>query len=103
MIFIGFDYVSLWKHDLFTRYVNYYKKYFTFFPHSITVNEKNIIFNDEKINKSSFYRIKKSFIIDDIDVNKILISKKQLYGKKKAHWNTFLLDIMIMTALDFYV
>ena len=102
MIFIGFDYVSLWKHDLFTRHVNYYKKYFTFFPHSITMNEKNIISNDEKINKSSFYSIKKPFIIDDIDVNKILISKNN-FMVKKAHWNTFLLDIIIMMALDFYI
>ena len=48
------------------------------------MSEKNIISNDENINKSSFYRIKKLFIIDDTDVNKILISKKQLYGKKSS-------------------
>ena len=48
------------------------------------MNEKNIISNDEKINKSSFYSIKKPFIIDDIDVNKILISKNN-FMVKKAH------------------
>ena len=62
---------------------------------------KNIIFNDEMINKSNFYRNKKSFIIDDIDVNKILISKKEPYGKK-THLNT-LLDIMMMILLDHYL
>ena len=45
---------------------------------------KNIIFNDKKINKSSFYKNKKLFNIDDIDVNKILVSKKELYGKKNS-------------------
>ena len=43
----------------------------------------NIIFDDEKINKSSYYKNKKPFNIYDIDVNKILISKKEPYGKKK--------------------
>ena len=45
---------------------------------------KNIIFNDKKINKSSFYENKKLFNIDDIDVNKILVSKTELYGKKNS-------------------
>ena len=35
------------------------------------MSEKNIIFNDKKISKSNFYRNKKLFNIDDIDVNKI--------------------------------
>ena len=43
---------------------------------------KNTIFNDKKINKSNFYRNKKPFIIDDTDVNRIVISKKDRYGKK---------------------
>ena len=41
-----------------------------------------MIFNNEKINKSNFYRNKKPFIIDDIDINKLLISKKKPYRKK---------------------
>ena len=45
---------------------------------------KNIIFDDEKVNKSNFYRNKKPFIIDDMDVNKILISEKEPYGKKRS-------------------
>ena len=44
---------------------------------------ENIIFNNKKINKSNFYRNKKPFILDDIDVNKLLISKRKRYRKKK--------------------
>ena len=43
---------------------------------------KKIIFTDEKINKSNFYKNKKLFHIDDIDVNKTLSSKKESYGTK---------------------
>ena len=39
--------------------------------------------------------------MDDIDINKILISKKEPYGKK-AHLNTSL-DIMVIISLDLYV
>ena len=43
------------------------------------------------------------FNVGDIDVNKILASKKEPYGKKKkANLNT-LLDIMIRTTLDHHV
>ena len=36
---------------------------------------KNLIFDDQKINKSNVYKNKKLFNIYDIDVDKILISK----------------------------
>ena len=45
---------------------------------------KNISFDDKKIKKSDFCKNKKIFQIDDIDVNKILVSKKEPYGKKNA-------------------
>ena len=67
---------------ILARYVNYYKKIFTFFSHIIRMSKKNIVFNDKKINKSDFYKSKKLFQIDDIDVDKILVSKKEPYGKK---------------------
>ena len=42
----------------------------------------NINFDDKNIKKSNFYyKNKKTFNIDDIDVNKILVSKKEQYGK----------------------
>ena len=45
---------------------------------------KNIIFDDKKINKSNSYRNKKLFKIDNIDVDKILVSKKEPYGTKES-------------------
>ena len=45
------------------------------------MNRKNINFNDKKIKKSDFYKNKKIFNINDININKILISKKEPYGK----------------------
>ena len=41
---------------------------------------KNINFEDKKIKKCDFYKNKKITKIDDIDVNKILVSKKEPYG-----------------------
>ena len=43
---------------------------------------KSINFDDKKINKSTFYKNKKLFNIHDLDVNKILVSKKDSYGTK---------------------
>ena len=45
---------------------------------------KNITFDDEKIKKSNFYKNKKLSKIDDIDLKKILGSKKESYGTKKS-------------------
>ena len=48
----------------------------------IIISEKNINFNDKKIRKSTFYKNKEIYSIDDIDVNNILVSKKESYGTK---------------------
>ena len=48
-----------------------------------------------------FIKNKKLFNIDDIDVNKILVSKKEAYVKK-AGLNTSL-DIVTIMSLDHYV
>ena len=46
---------------------------------------KNINFDNKNIKKSDFYnKNKKIFNIDDIDVNKILVSKKEQYGKHNS-------------------
>ena len=58
-----------------------------FFFSFIYKNErkKTINFNDKKIKKSDFYkRNKKIFNIDDIDVNEILVFKKEQYGKNNS-------------------
>ena len=41
-------------------------------------------FGDKKINKSNFYKNKRLFKTDDIDVNKMLVSKKEPYDKKSS-------------------
>ena len=45
---------------------------------------KSISFDDKKINKSNFYKNKKLFNLNDIDVNKVIVSKKESYGTKNS-------------------
>ena len=54
----------------------------------------NINFEDKKIKKVTFIKTKKITKTDDIDVNKILVSKKN-HTAQIIHLNT-LLDMMIM-------
>ena len=42
----------------------------------------SIIFDDKKIKKNIFYRSRKPFNLNDIDVNRIIISKEFVYGTK---------------------
>ena len=66
------------------------------------MNGKSINFDNKNIKKSDFYnKNKKIFNIDDIDVNKILFSKKNNMVNI-IHLNT-LLGIMIMMLLDHYI
>ena len=44
----------------------------------------SIIFDDKKIKKNIFYRSRKPFNVNDIDVNKIVISKEVVYGTKTS-------------------
>ena len=44
------------------------------------MNGKCINFDDKKIDKSNFYKTKKLFKIDNVNANKILVSKKKAYG-----------------------
>ena len=48
------------------------------------MNTNNINFDDKKIKKRGFNQNKKAFHIDNINVNKILVSKKEPYGTKNA-------------------
>ena len=43
------------------------------------MSEKTINFGDKQINKKDFYNNKKQFNIEDININKILISKPETY------------------------
>ena len=48
------------------------------------MHENNINFNNKKIKKSTFYKNKKIYSIDDIDVNNILVSKTESNGSKNS-------------------
>ena len=48
------------------------------------MSEKNINFDNKKIRKSDFYKNKKVVKIDDVDINKILVSKEESYGTKNS-------------------
>ena len=41
------------------------------------MSAKSINFEEKKINKSNFYKNKKLFMIEDIDINTIIVSKKE--------------------------
>ena len=45
---------------------------------------KSIIFDKKNIKKSNFHKNKKLFTIDGINVDKILVSKKESYGTNKS-------------------
>ena len=62
---------------------------------------KSIDFDDKKYQKSEYYKNKKLTRIDDVDVNKVLVSKKN-HMAQGMHLST-LLDIMMMMILDYYV
>ena len=52
------------------------------------MSEKTINFGDKKINKKDFYNNKKQFNIEDIDINKILISKLETYKNNMRKYIT---------------
>ena len=63
---------------------------------------KKINFDNKNIKKSDFYnKNKKIFIVDDIDVNKILASKKEQSGKYNS--SKYFIGYMIMVLLDHYI
>ena len=59
---------------------------------------KSIIFYNKKIEIKDFYKNKKLFKIDDIDVDKILVSKKNM--AQLSHLNISL-DIVMMTLTHY--
>ena len=60
------------------------EKVLHFCSSNIKLSGKNIIFDDKKVKKSDFYENKRLFKIDEIDVDKILVSKKEPYGTNKS-------------------
>ena len=53
------------------------KKILLFFSQYIKMKGKNINFDEKKIKRSTFYKNKKIYSTDDVDVNNILVSKKE--------------------------
>ena len=45
---------------------------------------KGVNFDDKKIRRSDFYKNKKVFQIDNIDANKILVSKEEPYDTQNS-------------------
>ena len=71
------------------------KIFFSFFSlRYIRMSGNNINFDGKKSRKSTFYKNKTIDNIEDIDVNNILVSKKQPYSTKNSLKS--LLHIMIM-------
>ena len=79
-----FDCIIKLEHESSIRYVNYCKNFLHFFQQNIRMNGKSINFEDKKINRSNFYKNKKLFNIYDIDIDKILVCKKESYGTKNS-------------------
>ena len=48
------------------------------------MSSKSVNFGDKKIKKTDFYKNKKVAKIDDVDLNKILVSKEEPYGTKNS-------------------
>ena len=84
-----------------SMYTQTYKKKILFLSQYKRISGKNIDFDNKSIKKSAFYKNKSVFRIEDIDVNKIFVSKKNPMVQKKL-LNT-LLGIMIKMKLNHYV
>ena len=70
------------KYIITVRIPKLFKKILFFSSQSIRMSGKSINFYNKKNLKSNFYNNKnKIFNIDDIDVHKILVSKKEQYSK----------------------
>ena len=48
------------------------------------MSEKNVNFDDKKNQQAVFYKNRNAIKIDDIDFNKILVSKQEPYGTKNS-------------------
>ena len=66
------------------------------------MSRKSMKFGDEKVNKSNFYKNKKPFNAEDIDINKTLVSKKETYGENHVDTLLDIMMMMMMMLLDHY-
>ena len=62
---------------------NQHKKILSFFSlHGIKMEQKALIFDKQCINKNAFYKNKRPINTDKIEIGRIMLSKKDSYGKK---------------------
>ena len=80
-IFLIQVYSEIYHHSTYTQIVI---EKILLFSSSVRKSGKNVKFGDKKIKKSDFHKNKKRAKIDDIDVNKILVSKEEPYGTKNS-------------------
>ena len=67
------------------------------------MSEKTINFGDKKNYKKDFYNNKKQFNIKDIDINRILISKPESYGKNNMRKSIIGYNDNTITPLQLFV
>ena len=68
-------------YTLIIKIINFY----FFSLQYIRMSTRNVNFDNKNIKKSDFYnKNKKIFNISDIDINKMLVSKKEQYGKQNS-------------------
>ena len=46
------------------------------------MEQKTLVFGDQYINKNAFHENKRSISINEVKIERIVLSKKDLYGKK---------------------
>ena len=63
-------------------YIYIYK--LIYFYSNTIMNRKSVHFRGKNIKTRNFCKSKKLFKIDEIDVNKILVSEEEPYGTKKV-------------------
>ena len=91
-----FAHIKIYDHCAHTLVI--IKKLLLFFFNIYKYAWKEHKFRRQKNNKKKIYNNKKIFQIDDVDVDKILVYKKN-HMAQRMHLNTFL-DIMIMMLLS---
>ena len=76
------------------------KRILLFFLLYVRMSGKSLNFEDKKIKKSEFYKNKQVTKIDEINANKILVSKKEPYGTKNSfkYFIGYLIKLPLMTG-----
>ena len=72
----------MWSFSIHWIVIFKYKNYF--FSPSIRMSGKSVNFGGKKIQKSHFYKNEKVAKIDEVDVNKMLISREEPYSTKNS-------------------